>query len=444
MARSSLKKALAKFVRSGGVTFILSLIVFLGLIIWAAVLRGNQYDILFDLTIFFSFIAASLIHAVAHFISNLLTNLTEDTIKLDTNYERLVKLYPPLRLKDESEHDCLLRINNHSASTSNLAILERKGKRNCGLVRLPIIVDCNATADTKVRIYDSQALFELPQFIAEHRGELLSAHTTSDVYNQLCVRVSYWTQHNDDFAIYTMRTTYYDSLVTNRAMDYRLGEGFSLRDLYQYGPFPPLLTEDSPLSNHLGFNAFVVTSNRKIPFVWRGSKNSIGKRTFGSSIGASLKTKYSLDKNGNLSVDSIRSAVINEVRDELKINKADIVMSPFSQWFIAAYRDLVEGGKPQLLLILHVRKSSEEINKTFQEAIRSKKTTTQRWDLEKRRMEDGERLLWISIDELMECAVGLDSIVLRRTCLQTTPSTAASVALLKDYFMKEGVINESS
>lgn len=42
----------------------------------------------------------------------------------------------------------------------------------------------------------------------------------------------------------------------------------TVRDILQYGPFIPELGE-SQLSNHLGFNGFIVTSDDMVPLVKR-------------------------------------------------------------------------------------------------------------------------------------------------------------------------------
>ena len=71
----------------------------------------------------------------------------------------------------------------------------------------------------------------------EHFDELFSAHDTSNVYNQLNIRVKSWEQEGETFQLQTMRTTYFDSLVTNRAMDFRWQSGQTIRDLCAYGRF---------------------------------------------------------------------------------------------------------------------------------------------------------------------------------------------------------------
>lgn len=48
------------------------------------------------------------------------------------------------------------------------------------------------------------------------------------------------------------------------------------REFFQYGPFINPIS-DSKMSNHLGFNGFIITSDGKVPFLKRNKYVSIGK-----------------------------------------------------------------------------------------------------------------------------------------------------------------------
>ena len=69
-------------------------------------------------------------------------------------------------------------------------------------------------------------------------------------------------------------------MVTNRVMDFRMKNEMAVRDILQYGPFVPDISE-SVLSNHLGFNGFIITSDNKLPLVKRSNDMSIAKGTYG-------------------------------------------------------------------------------------------------------------------------------------------------------------------
>ena len=82
---------------------------------------------------------------------------------------------------------------------------------------------------------------------------------------------------DNTFKFVTGRTTYYNSLVTNRAMDYSLTDGISVRELLECGPMVHSL-KNSSLSNHLGFNGFVESSDGSIMLVYR-KKNCLHSET---------------------------------------------------------------------------------------------------------------------------------------------------------------------
>ena len=167
--------------------------------------------------------------------------------------------------------------------------------------------------DKTINITDRKKMYSIPEEASPYENDLFRAHDTSHIYNQLTVRVAAWGLGKDCFNIITERTTFYKSLITNRALDYRLPNEMTLRDLLQYGPFVPSLME-SCLSNHLGVNGFIITSDGKIPIVRRKRVLSIGKHTYGPSVGASLKTKYCLDDEHNkFTMDGILKGIRNEI-----------------------------------------------------------------------------------------------------------------------------------
>ena len=50
--------------------------------------------------------------------------------------------------------------------------------------------------------------------------------------------------------------TYWDLLMTNRAMDYEWEDGRKTRDVYEPGPYISPLAS-SEIANHIGFNGFI-------------------------------------------------------------------------------------------------------------------------------------------------------------------------------------------
>ena len=120
-------------------------------------------------------------------------------------------------------------------------------------------------------------MYEPPAFIREHEEELHHAHDGSFVYNNLNIRVDSWEEKENTFVTGTRPDEIFLLSPTDRAMDYRLKNGRTVRDELYDGPFPKDLSE-SELSNHLGFNGFLISSDGYVPLVKRRKDVSGGKR----------------------------------------------------------------------------------------------------------------------------------------------------------------------
>ncbi len=281
---------------------------------------------------------------------------------------------------------------------------------------------CDASLEKKeLRIVDRpEKRYRLADFARDHYDELFSFHSGAGLYNQTNIRVDRWVQEDSAFTLYTSRTTYFDSLVTNRAMDFRLKCGTTVRDELYHGPFPKDLSE-SDLSDHLGFNGFIVTADGFIPLVKRRPDVSTEQGLYGNSIQASLKTRYALtEKNSFLTADGIRNSILKEIRDELKIPESEIR----GLKLLYAYRNLVEGGKPQLLFYAECTQTREDIRRRFREKMLR--------DEEKLTV-DGKEFLWIPEKELAHLFLFPGGIIRQGIIIPMSPASAAAVALLIRY-----------
>ncbi len=316
-------------------------------------------------------------------------------------------------------------------------------------------------------IVDSKKIYSLPSIIESNMMEIINVHDTSEVYNNINIRVLDFKAGDNCLGLVTERTYYYYSLVTNRAADYDWsGKGITVRSLYEPGPALNSL-EYSLLSNHLGFNGFIKSSDGYIVFVKRKKEVSIGKRTYGDSIGASLKTKYALNENGVFTVEGLKKSILKEIEDELKITENFVETINLIQ----AYRDCVECGKPQLLFYSEVSQTASQISEVFFEKLKDKnnsesngKNDKTRKDLaqsdkERQKKEDkvlvdGDKLAWINVDdifklkfledgvEFVEDEGGFFSIEDGKTkrmenqFLNMVPSASAVLIRLKEYLDK--------
>ncbi len=405
-----IKKALYQFAKFEGGAFLMAFGVF-ALIFVLRKPFGISFDDLLDWTIFLSMLFAVVASGIAKAFNRWILNILEDDIKLTTDYDKLV-----LKYRNE-----MLRYNNSTAKRRNLRKLFGKKSAEC---TIPIIFECDLTK-CEIQIYDdNQSQYQCPEIIQAHAQELLSAHAFSKVYNQLCVRVNEWKLEKNVFVMYTSRTTYYDSLMTNRVMDFRWNNSMTVREKFEFGPLLHDLQE-SQLSNHLGYNGFIESDDGYIVFVKRDGNFSIGKRTYGNSVGASLKTRYALDENGKFDEVGLGKAILKEIEDELKIPEKEI-SDEFSleKNLIAAYRDVLEGGKPQLLFYVKSEWKKDKIEKNFKEKSKKKNIDM---------LQERSKLLWIQKTDLSAMCILPDRIIHKGKSYHMLPSATGSVVLLLKY-----------
>ena len=151
---------------------------------------------------------------------------------------KLTKRYPTIIDGQGHRHEPLLTYDNPLPNDLGASEASHTSAR---CVRLPVLSD-QWLVGKDITIADHQdQQYELPHDIQEHFDELFKSHIASNIYNQLNIRVDDWEVERDSFLMSTSRTTYFDSLVTNRAMDFQWSNGLTTRDVYQYGPSPPYI-----------------------------------------------------------------------------------------------------------------------------------------------------------------------------------------------------------
>lgn len=407
------------FITRGEILYIfLALVITIVIIVWAIRSKRDVNNVV-ELSTFSAVVLEGGLVALVGLFRSLIQNYTEDPKKLTDNYNELVKRY---------------------SSEPNL-VWKRNGDNDLSL--LPVIHV--AWLQDKEIITDDhpESEYLLPEIIDKHYEELFNTHLTSKIFNNTNIRVDDW--YLDDstrmFYMITGRTSYYNSLVTNRTMDYELKNGISVRELLECGPMVHPLKYSS-LSNHLGFNGFVESDDHKIMLVKRKRNVSIGKRTWGNSVGASLKTKYALNDEFRFNNEGLWNGIVREIEDELGIpaitlvhdnNTKDHIM-PVT--LVAAYRDMLEGGKPQLLFYAKTTMTSEEISVSFErinEELTKTRTNFNRANSELEMKTDGDELYWMDIKDIRDCKIYPDRIVHNDLVLKMVPSAAACVAMFAQY-----------
>ncbi len=404
------KKKLSKWVNkniSAGSIKIIILFIPIMYCVSRHIISGFSIDEIIDTSVLMSFLVAFICESIAGMIIWAVGQKTEDSLKLTDNYSNLVKKYR--RNKDKMVHYI------HKDGTEVVYPVILLAQRNISESFFNI-----STVLGKVKKYS------LPKQVADNSSRIMKAHKYSTVYNNTNIRLDDLKQESNNIVLSYSYTTYFDSLITNRAMDFEFIDGKTIREIYEPGPWLSDLSE-SKLSNHLGFNGFVELSDGKIIFVYRRGKVSIGKRTWAQGVGASLKAVYALDDNKELSSKGISDAIRGEIKDELKIEIPE--GEDLTQSIIAFYRDILEGGKPQFLVYYKVKDLDQEsFLKQFAEKTKDKSA---KLEDKKKLIIDGNQFCFYTLDELRKCELEVDGIKYPGDKKLTMfPSAAASVAML--------------
>lgn len=385
-----------------------------------------------DIDMLTSVVVAFFLTTLATIIARAFSKAFEDVTKLTTDYNTLVKMY-------KSNTEMLFCQNDRKAN--------KKIGRKTTCTRLPDesfgdayeipVGDVILLHGRKLVIHDNpEEQFVPPEFCQTHYAELLNAHDFSKTYNQLTLRVDDIEEIGGEVHISFSRSTYFDALVSNRAIDYKIG-GLCVRDIYAHGPFLTPL-KSSKLSNHLGFNGMVETSDGMFVFVKRHGKVSIGKNTMQCSIASSMKAKYTLDKSGRITKQGIENAIKNEIEDELDLKKLKNYVEKKKEIFndfsfennvLYFYRDLLEGGKPQFMFYAKLNIHSSELKHAL---TQKKKVSLER---------DGNKTIFVDRQELKRMYLAPDEMVINDRYYPAMPSAVATVAMLRQA-MNMGLLRE--
>lgn len=357
-----------------------------------------------DFSLIISFIILFLSKVLSNVILKQIRRACEDAAKLSTDYKNLTEKYKLSKLITTKLINISIDYDkNEDNKCKSISSGENDSDNDCEYLPVELICARKKSEEAyDIKFTDSLIQYELPNQIANISAHLFKAHRESVTYNSRCFRLDKITKIDNEINMRISRTSYYDSLMTNRAMDYIWPDGRSNRDVYETGPYISSL-EDSKMSNHIGINGIIETKDEKFIFVKQSGKNSIGKNTIGTSIGTMLKEEYVLKKDGSLGDDAVIRAIENIINEKFEI-KDKIT----NENIVAIYRDLVEGGKPQILFYKKLEKEYE-------------------FKVEK----PDERLIFIKRDTVMESEFKVDKIIMNKRPYSMMPSVVASIVLIK-------------
>ncbi len=197
-------------------------------------------------------------------------------------------------------------------------------------------------------VFDSQEFnYEPPSIISYNFTKLLSLHKNEFIENFNCIRLDDIDIDgvNNIVSLFVGRVRCFDHLVTNFAMDYKLDNGASIREIYESGAHLSAL-RDSKMANQIGFNCLVFLSDDVLLIPHRGNNSSISKNMFTSSIAM----PYRFDDNqiainsDDLLITNIKNALITRLGIEKNFAQTIKIRSVF----LGLGRDVLWGGKPQM------------------------------------------------------------------------------------------------
>ncbi len=221
--------------------------------------------------------------------------------------------------------------------------------------------------DFKV-VDNPQKQYEIPSFVDQNFLELLKAHDNSYIKNDDTVRLDDVLIEEDKCTLYLSRSTYFNHLVTNRAMDFYF-EGTTVRSVLEYGPTINSF-KDSKMSNHIGVNALVFLSDGTILVPRRKNDATISKNQITSSIATRLgfpSVEQGIDEQPKKSSEQeitkeyfFHDNVVDSLTSRLKIPKEEVKNLDMTIKFIGLGQNIYEGGKPQTYFAIKINNLNKE------------------------------------------------------------------------------------
>ena len=269
------------------------------------------------LSIFFGFIISHLTLGIFRVISIKL----EDTIKVSQDTKKLSSIYTDEKVKK------VVKLNGTETTV--------------------LYNDLIVNKNFKIKVKDNKdKVFQPDDFIMDNFHDLLKAHQYSTISNMLTVRLDACEKtSNDEFTLTLSRSTYFNHLITNRAADYKLESGISLRDYYEYGTNITSL-ENSVMSNHLGIIALVYLKDGELLLPRRKENSTISK----NKITSSIATRLNIPKD-NTSITSdylMKECILDGLVSRTNIDADYLKKGQVDIEFLGCGQDIYEVGKPHL------------------------------------------------------------------------------------------------
>ncbi|MBO7187634.1 MAG: hypothetical protein J6V68_04485 [Clostridia bacterium] len=331
-----------------------------------------------------SFFTAGIITVILFTIGSYIGNELEDSLKIEDDSLTIIRKYDGYKIDEKA--DSSSNYYNKKGALMRLNRITKKGKiknkvkdkyskafvrmqdvqkaHDRGELILPTVnVFTNVEQNVKLNFHDSLAEKKLPDFVISNAQEFLQAHKYSNTNNNVTIRLDDFSFNDkeNELNLYTSRTYYYHMLLTNRCMDFQISSGLSIRNLYEFNSTISPLNE-SKLSNQIGINGVIMTSDGYLLLEKRGKKKTTWKNKFAQPISLALKENDLELGDNRIMSDEFQYAeekIINVIEKTVKSNfgltREDYEPLSIEKNLLGIARDLLEGGKPNIYFIMTLK-----------------------------------------------------------------------------------------
>lgn len=329
-------------------------------------------------------------------------NMLEDSLKIEDDHHKIICKYnghisdkdidfnsdyfdeTGVTMDLHNVHKTKLHIRNPEKDKLSGAYKQRSKDialyRNNRLLLPNVNVFTNVSGNVKVRFEDSPELFPLPDFVSGNSLALMEAHVTSNTSNNKTIRLNNMRFKNGELVLDTQRTRYFDMLVTNRCMDYKLSDNVTLREVYESNSKITPLAE-SQLSNQIGINGLIFTKDGYLLIEKRGRKKIIWKNKFAQPISLAMKlsdvkfddtseSTFTIEGSVQTAEKTFKRIILNTLKKNFGITEEDLCGFSVSENLFGIARDLLEGGKPNIYFYVMVNYTATEFAKLLQDKCR--------------------------------------------------------------------------
>ncbi len=375
------------------------------LIVYALLKLGigvSNQDSIFDLIEFNVVISVGITTVVAVFvnwISNYLNKYLEEGLKLTESYESLMKRY-----KKDDLMKGKIRINEKGH------IVEKE-------IKCPVVVISDNPKSLEMKV--NPIHFKLDPVIVNNANKLISAHENSKISNKDILRLDHYSiDHEGHLTLEISMTNFYNTLLTNRAMDFELTKKMTVREMFEYGPHLNTFKQ-SKMANGIGVSSILLTKDGYYVMLQRGMKNPTGKHQI-SICNSTLNFYFSgnnaiikkIDKSfildDPLKEDLLYESILNGLRVKLHYpTKGEYGLRKEDYQMVGMVRNLKEGGKPELFFVVRSKYTKQGLIDRMKHWYKEDMASSTNEDEipKKKKNEDTYKAIFINKETIETCSL---------------------------------------